>query len=431
MDIRFIASEPDPRLSPLEPWIVRKIGVDALTKDVLQSWQLARVNDTLQYIGRNSRRYKKKLAGYPEKLESLAQLGDLPFTTGAEIAEDPNGFVCVPQDEIQRIVTMQTSGTTGAPKRVFFTAADQELTIDFFGVGMNTLTDSGANVLILLPGSTPNSVGDLLANGLLQQGRVPIKYGPFDDPSEVVNLMESQSIQSMVGSPVQVLELARRWKKGVRGPKSVLLSTDYVPHSIVRVLESTWGCKVFNHYGTTEMGLGGGVECEAHAGYHLREADLLFEIVDPQSGQPMTEGEYGEVVFTTLTRAGMPLLRYRTGDKSCFLPGNCPCGSIIPRMECISGRFDNVLKIGGRNIPLSEFDERLFAIDGVLDFSVDRHGCNEEKMTINLRVLEGFDPSNEVRKQVATIHGLACFSIDVRLTDATGLPRTLRKRIFR
>ena len=134
---------------------------------------------------------------------------------------------------------------------------------------------------------------------------------------------------TVVGIPVQVLGLARLSVAG-GAPlhlKTVLLSTDHCSPVVATAIEAAWGCRVFDHYGTTEMGLGGGVDCEAHAGYHLREADLLVEVVDPESGAPLPDGEYGEVVFTTLTREAMPLIRYRTGDRGRFLPGACPCGS--------------------------------------------------------------------------------------------------------
>ena len=90
---------------------------------------------------------------------------------------------------------------------------------------------------------------------------------------------------------------------------------------MVKTLRTVWGGDVYNHYGTTEMGLGGGVECAAHRGYHLREADLYFEIVDPLTGEHVEDGEFGEVVFTTLTREGMPLIRYRMGGPQPLSPG--------------------------------------------------------------------------------------------------------------
>ena len=101
----------------------------------------------------------------------------------------------------------------------------------------------------------------------------------------------------------------------------MLLSTDQAPAPLVAAIEQAWGCRVFDHYGTTETGLGGGVECEAHDGLHLREADLLFEVVEPATGRSLPDGEEGEIVFTTLTREAMPLIRYRTGDLGRLLPG--------------------------------------------------------------------------------------------------------------
>ena len=100
----------------------------------------------------------------------------------------------------------------------------------------------------------------------------------------------------------------------------------------------------------TEMGLGGGVECQARRGYHLREADLYFEIVHPQTGEPVTEGETGEIVFTTLTRQGMPLIRYRTGDLSRFIPGQCPCGTTLRTLEKVTRRLSGkvAFKTAGR-----------------------------------------------------------------------------------
>jgi acyl-coenzyme A synthetase/AMP-(fatty) acid ligase len=123
---------------------------------------------------------------------------------------------------------------------------------------------------------------------------------------------------------------------------------------------------VFEHYGMTEMGLGGGVDCEAHAGYHLREADLYVEIVDPLTGEPLPEGVRGEVVFTTLTRRGMPLVRYRTGDLSRFLPGPCPCGTVLRRLERVRGRLAGQTA----EVTMPELDEALFAVPGVVDFTV-------------------------------------------------------------
>lgn len=175
----------------------------------------------------------------------------------------------------------------------------------------------------------------------------------------------------MVGIPVQVLALARLSVAEGRtvGVKTVLLSTDHVPRAIVTALERAWGCRVFNHYGTTEMGLGGGVDCAAHAGLHLREADLLFEVVDPRTGAPLPVGSEGEIVFTTLTREAMPLIRYRTGDRGSFVAEPCPCGSPLRLLAPVRERLADVAVLaGGERLSLADLDEALFSLDNVLDF---------------------------------------------------------------
>jgi phenylacetate-CoA ligase len=202
-----------------------------------------------------------------------------------------------------------------------------------------------------------------------------IVHGPVTNPLNTLHVMEQEQVTALVGIPVQVLQLARlsaaNGSHHSMNLRSVLLSTDHVPSAIVKVIENTWGCEVYNHYGMTEMGLGGGVDCGARNGYHVREADMLFEIVDPASGRPAAQGEWGEVVFTTLTRNAMPLIRYRTGDISRLVPEPCPCGTVLRRLAHVDQRvLGNIHLPGGGILSQKEFDEALFAIDGLADFKV-------------------------------------------------------------
>jgi phenylacetate-coenzyme A ligase PaaK-like adenylate-forming protein len=387
------------RVTPLDSWIKEKTN-----HSDLRAWQLSKLNETLELARAKSPFYKKHFEGLPETLSTLDDLRQFPFTTPEDIRQNPLRCVCVSQSDIQRIVTLQTSGTTGEPKRIFFTAEDQQLTIDFFGVGMSTLTESGERVLIFLPGETPGSVGDLLRIGLERKDRKPIPYGIVKDPFHALDVMESQQADCLVGSPTQILSLARRWNPTHKAPRTILLSTDYVPAAIVNLLENTWGCKVFNHYGTTEMGLGGGVECEAHRGYHLREADMLFEIVNSETGEPVPDGEYGEVVFTTLTRRGMPLIRYRMGDRSRFIVGECPCGTKLRTMEKIRGRFSGFVSVGDETLKLPDFDEALFPIQGLLNFSVTVSGTGgDEFLLVEAHTLTDKDSTREVEQAIESL----------------------------
>ena len=367
--------------APLESWIASKIGIgrDAPTREQISGYQLRQLRETIQRAYHNSPFFRKRMKGIAEApLAGLDDLRRFPFTTAEDIREQGLQFLCVSQDEIGRVVTLDSSGTTGRPKRIYFTPADQELTIDFFHQGMSTLVGPGDRVLILLPGERIGSVGALLATALTRMGAQPIMHGVVRNLSETVEIMMQEEVDSLVGIPVQVLALARH-AEHVAGQrlrlKSALLSTDYVPRAVLREVKRLWGCDVFEHYGMTEMGLGGGVDCAAHAGYHMREADLYLEIIDPITGDLLSEGEEGEVVVTTLTRQGMPLIRYRTGDISSFIPGPCPCGTMLRRMERVAGRKNGRIALRGhQSFTLADLDEALFPVDKVIDFAaaVDR-----------------------------------------------------------
>lgn len=272
---------------------------------------------------------------------------------------------------------------------------------------MSTLVGPGDKTLILLPGKRSGSVGDLLHAALLRSGARPELYGLVENLSDAVLTMCRQEAVCLVGVPVQVLAMARfweQWQGSCWAPRCALLSTDHVPAIVVSELSRIWNCQVFGHYGMTEMGLGGGIECAAHAGYHLREADLLFEIVDPVTGQPLPDGEYGEVVFTTLTRQGMPLIRYRTGDISRFIPAPCPCGSSLRRLERICYRQEGLVYFGEtKGLAMADLDEVLLAMPGVVNFTAQVIYGGIARLAVVLTVLDG---AWQQRKEVAVLQSL-------------------------
>lgn len=365
-------------LTPLEPWIHSKIGLPPgtpLTRDALNDYQLERLRATVDHAGRQSPFYRRQLADFPgAELRTLADIAKLPFTTPADILEDDLRFLCVSQGEIERVVTLRSSGTTTEAKRLHFTAQDLELTVEFFRHGMGTMIKPGERVLILMPGELPGSVGDLLAQGLARMDAEGIIHGIIRDERAAIAEIIAKEIDCLVGLPVHLFGLARHVDAAAipHGRiKSVLLSADYVPQAIVREIENVWGCPVFNHYGMTEMGLGGVVDCGARSGGHVREADLYFEIIDPVTGHPLPDGERGEVVFTTLTRTGMPLIRYRTGDLSRFVPKPCRCGTVLKRLEWVKGRLAGQVRLGGKYLlSMADLDEVLFPLPGLLNFQV-------------------------------------------------------------
>lgn len=379
--------------SPLDAWIAAKIGIPAhdLDQAAIERYQLKKLRETVQLACQYSPFYRRRIRLDPDALQSLDDVRRLPLMEAADIGAQSLQCLAVSQSQIKRVVSLTSSGTTGTAKRVFFTEADQELTVDFFQVGMSALVSSSDRVLILLPGDVPGSVGDLLAVALKRLGAKPFVQGPVRSVPDTLEQMEQEDITSVVGVPVQVLALVRhpRARTSNLRLKSVLLSTDHVPDAIIHQLHLVWGCEVFEHYGMTEMGLGGGVDCATHQGYHLREADLFVEIIDPVTGWPAKKGDAGEVVFTTLTRQGMPLIRYRTGDISRFLPEPCFCNSVLKRLESVKARRGGEVGINGSTLTLSQLDEALFAIDGIIDFSAsvdDRR--NASKLNLSVSVAE-------------------------------------------
>ena len=362
-------------LTPIESWIHEKIGGESglLTREALTRYQMGALQATVDFALKNVPFYQKKLAPFSEKrITSPSDLLALPFTEAEDIRRAPLQFIGVSQGEIARAVTLKTSGTTASPKRIFFTEGDLELTVDYFAHAMADFVTPGRRVLIFMPGPQPESIGQLIRRGLGRMGVKGIVAGPVTDPSQAADLINDHEPECLIGIPTQMLQLARR--EGIRARcqeriKNVILSADYVPCAITRAIETAWNCSVFNHYGMTEMGYAGGVECHAGHGYHFREADLYIEIIDPASGDPVQDGEMGEVVFTTLTRKGMPLIRYRTGDLARFLKGRCPCDTILKRMAPVCGRRHGAVSLkNGALLTLADLDEALFSVPDLLNY---------------------------------------------------------------
>jgi phenylacetate-coenzyme A ligase PaaK-like adenylate-forming protein len=423
-------------LTPLEPWIGRKIGLKkgaSLTRQALEEYRLCRLRETVALARRESPFYRGHLAGVSDGApRSLADFHRLPFTFPADIQKDDLRFLCVSRDEVERVVTLCSSGTMAQPKRLHFTADDLELTTDFFHHGMATMVQPGDRVLILMPGELPGSVGDLLVKGLARLNVVGIVHGLVRDPAKTLQIVAEHKINCLVGLPVQLLALARHSHADVIPPgqlRSILLSADYVPRAIVRELTARWGAGVFNHYGMTETGLGGGVECGHRCGYHLREADLFYEIVDPASGEPLPAGELGEVVVTTLTRQGMPLIRYRSGDLARYLPEPCPCGTLLLRLERISGRIANgVFLNGGGLLTMAALDEALFPLPFLLNFQPvlsSIHGVDRLDFTIETVSEPGKEVSIPFLQALLGIPAIASACAQKRLLVGTIEPGVL------
>ena len=356
--------------TPVDRLVATRLGLHSpLSRWEIEQAQMAALRRTVHHAQAGSPLYRRRLAGLdPDSLRQHSDLTRLPFLTAQDIAVEGPRLLAVSQSLVSRVITLQTSGSTGIPKRLSFTAKDLAATSEFFLHGMYSLIDNKDRVLVLLPFVQPDSVGDLLIRALQAGGVFACGLWPPEPMTDVVKMIGGQGLTSVVGLPQHLLLLAENLGPGHL--KSVLLCSDYAASALRRRIEAACGCPTFLHYGATESGLGGAVECHAQAGCHIRESELLVEIIDPGTGRTLPDGETGEIVITTLNREAMPLLRYRTGDTAALDRSPCPCGGVTARLVKIRGRLLGSSLPDGSLLFSQDLDDQLFHIPGLHDYRV-------------------------------------------------------------
>ena len=350
----------------LDAWIEATESIPRLTRKNLEELQLCRLNDTLARVKARGGFYRD----YPARLESLSELRTLPFTTARDLSEHPGRFLLTSQSEVSRIISGATSGTTGPAKRVFYTERDTERTIGLFTAGIGEMLAAGEKCFIAFPFTGPFGLGDLIAQAVERLGGIPIKAGFGQTWGEMLALLEETQPETYIGFPVTLLSLIRLY--GENFPiQRALVSADACPKGVMEELEKALGSKLYPHYGSRECGLGGAVTCPAFEGMHLRENHIIPEIID-ERGNVLADGEYGELVLTTIGADAMPLIRYRTGDFTRILPP-CKCGGVTKRLDTVSRREGD--------ISMEELDSHLFRIPGLADYqaSFDGRLCIEAR----------------------------------------------------
>ena len=343
--------------SRIDELIKMQEGLPEVTRQSLEALQLKKLNAVLQREKARNGFYK----GLPDHLDSLEELAGLPFTTDEDLAQNAPGMLLCSQGEIQRVLSDATSGTTGAAKRVFYTEGDCRHTVELFMAGLGELVFPGSVTMICFPFSGPHGLGELIAEAIEGLGARPLKLGAGLSYGEWESVLREEKPDTYVGMPVQLLSMLRVCGRG--SLKRALVSGDACPEAVIREAERLLGSRLFPHYGSREMALGGAICCPAHEGMHLRENHVIPEIVD-EKGKVLPDGETGELVITTIGMEAMPLIRYRTGDHTRILPGPCPCGSVVKRL-------DSLLR-EGEAAEIAALDERLFSLPFVADCRAER-----------------------------------------------------------
>ena len=345
--------------SRLDALICEQEHLETLTRKEIETVQLFKLNRLLLR--------EKKRAGFyrnlPEHLNRLSDLASLPFTTEADLSRNAPSLLLTSQRDISRILSDATSGTTGLPKRVFYTDGDLENTVQLYIAGLGELIFPGNTVMICFPFSGPNGLGELIAEAVTRLGAKPLKLGTSCTYGELNSVLGAALPEVYVGMPVPFLGLLRTC--GRKRLRRALVSGDACPETVTHSCEELLGTKLFPHYGSREMGMAGAITCPAHSGMHLRENHIIAEIVSPD-GKPLPIGETGELVITTIGMEALPLIRYRTGDYTCILPGCCPCGSETLRLDRIWRESPS--------LSMPRLDEVIFSFPEVVDYRAEKNG---------------------------------------------------------
>ncbi|MFP4384041.1 MAG: phenylacetate--CoA ligase family protein [Spirochaetia bacterium] len=329
----------------------------------LEAIQLSSLKKTLSHA-LNTPFYRKRFteAGIdPESIASLDDIRKLPFTTKDDLRSAyPEGLLGVPKEEVVRLHA--SSGTTGTPTVIYHTMDD-----------IDNWTDLTARSVLCTGARTGDVFQNMMTYGLFTGG-LGLHYGAeragllvipasSGNTKRQFKLMRDFKTTVVHATPSYLLHIRSRMDDEGISPSDLSLKKAFVgaePHSekIRQKIEELLNIDVYNSYGLSEMnGPGVAFECTYKQGMHVWEDAYILEVIDPETLEPLPDGEEGELVFTTLNRRATPLLRYRTRDLSAVYPEVCQCGRIHRRIQRIKGRTDDMLIINGVNVFPSQIED--------------------------------------------------------------------------
>ena len=398
---------------------------ETLTRAEMESLQLERLKETVARVYEKVPYYRAKMEEKgvkPQDIQSLSDLAKLPFTTKQDMRDSyPFGLFAVEQDEIVRIHA--SSGTTGKPTVVGYTRGD-----------LDTWTDCVSRIACM-GGASRKDVAQICFGYGMFTGALGLHYGlekigaaivPSSTGNSEKQLMYMQDFKTslLVATPSYGLRLAEVAREiGINPEKDLnvkiaLVGSELLTDAMREEMHLAWGrdVKITSNYGMSElMGPGVSGECLEHCGMHINEDYFLPEIIDSETGEVLPAGEKGELVITCIKKEALPLIRYRTKDITRLIYEPCKCGRTTVRMENLSGRSDDMLKIRGVNVFPSQIEEVVLSVEGLgphYEIIVERDGYADKlsvrvelaTATDSFKVLESIERS--VRNKLKVMLGL-------------------------
>jgi phenylacetate-CoA ligase len=415
-------------------------AIETAPREELEALQLERLRATVERILRAVPAARLHEVGLRDAREigSLDDLRRLPFTSKADLREHyPFGLLAVPRAQLLRVHA--SSGTGGKPTVVGYTRHDLEDV--WTAVMARTMATAGVRAGMVVH----NAYGyGLFTGGLgFHQGAerlgatvVPISGGLTE---RQVMLLRDFGGQALCSTPSYALNIAHGMRQAGVDPAQLsleigLFGAEPWSETMRAQLERELGLTAINFYGLSEIvGPGVSVECpQERNGLHVNEDHFLVEVVDPETGAPRAPGEDGELVFTTLTKEALPLVRYRTADIASVSFDACPCGRTLARMSAVRGRSDDMLIIRGVNLYPSEIEHTLLGVDGVAphyQLVVERPGDLDE-LTVHCEPLEdGIDRAQLQARIIRALRAHTGISIAVELLACGAVPRSDGKAV--
>ena len=330
--------------------------LETLSRDGIEKLQIERLRKTLHHC-LNSPFYRKRFAEYklrPEDIKTLDDLRKIPFTTKNDLRENyPFGMAAVPLEETVRLHS--SSGTTGNPTVVLHTQRDLDQWAEavarclyMVGLRKSDVFQNSSGY-----GMFTGGLGFQYGAERLGMLTVPAAAGNTLRQIKFITDFGTTALHAIPSYASRLYEVMLQQGIDPRDTKLRTLLIGAEPHSEAqrKRIEEMLGVKAYNSFGMSEMcGPGVAFECPEQNGLHIWEDYYIVEIIDPDTLEPVAEGETGEMVLTTINREAMPLLRYRTRDLTRILPGKCPCGRNHIRLDRMKGRSDDMIILKGVNI---------------------------------------------------------------------------------
>ena len=382
--------------------------------------------------------YKNKFEGIDiEQIQSQEDFEKLPFTWKGDLRDAyPLGLQAVPDEEIIRIHS--SSGTTGTPVIIPYTQQDVDDWAEMFARCYRMAGITNLDRIHITPGYGLWTAGIGFQLGAERMGAMTIPMGPGNTDKQLQMMMDLKSTVLCATSSYALLLAEEIAKRGIADKihlKKGVIGSERWGEKMRNRIANELGVELYDIYGLTEVyGPGIGMSCEHACGMHIWDDYIYVEIIDPKTGEPVPDGEIGEIVITTLRKQGAPLIRYRTHDLSRVIPGECPCGSPFPRIDTILGRTDDMVKVKGVNIFPSQIDAMLSAIPGAsseYQFMLD-HLNGKDICTLFVELDAGID--REIMEKIIgeTFKAKIGIQVNVKPVSIGELPRSEKKstRVF-